>query len=354
MKALGNGLNAMRRPEDSNGAPVAGRRVLVTGAGGSIGAALVARIARMGPAAMVLVDASEFALYEVERGVPGLRGSAVLGSVGDRALMEEVFALHRPEIVLHAAAYKHVPLLERNPFAAVANNALGTMELLQVAMKYGVGEFVLVSTDKAVEPLSVMGASKRIAELLLLAHAGGGTRMSAVRLGNVWASQGSVVELFAEQLARGGPLTVTHPEASRYFMRMDAAVGAILAALEPRKSGTILVAEVGTARKIVEVARELIREHGSAAEVVFTGLRPGDKLVESLISGRESWANDEGTLRAVLSPALTVSAMEVGLAALRDAVASRDGDALLRVVGQLVPEYTPSAALLELTPAACA
>jgi len=328
------------------GARLRGRRVLVTGAGGSIGAALCDAIGQASPASLMLLDASEYALYEIDRRLRSPHVS-VLGSVGDAGLLGEAFELHRPQVVFHAAAFKQVPLLEHQPFAAIANNVLGTYELLQAAMRHGVEEFVLVSTDKAVDPASIMGASKRIAELLVMAWVESGTRMSAVRLGNVWGSHGSVVELFREQIAGGGPVTITHAEARRFFMSMEDAVGAILSALEPRTHGTILVPELGEPVRILDVARRLMDEHGSSAAIAFTGLRPGDKLVEAMVSDREAWmdAADGLALRAIASPGLSERAMTAAVEAMRQAVERRDLEGLVGAVGGVVSEYTPSAVL---------
>ncbi len=335
---------------------IEGKRVLVTGAGGSIGSALVRTLIAHDPAGLTLLDCSESALFQLEQNISPLRVGVVcvLGDCGEEDVLASCFAEHRPEIVLHAAAFKHVPLLERNPFAAVRNNVLGTYALLQSAIEHGVEQFVQVSTDKAVDPGSIMGASKRIAELLVLNCAGGRTRMSAVRLGNVWASQGSVVELFLQQIEQGIALTVTHPEASRYFMTMDEAVTAILAALDDRSIGTILLPQLADPVRIVDLAHRLLREHSRDASIDLTSLRPGDKLTESLLSQRESFMDAEGRaghLRAVASPSPSRSFLLAALASLRSATHKRDLDALLATVCALVPEYRPSSALLSLSDA---
>jgi FlaA1/EpsC-like NDP-sugar epimerase len=302
---------------------------------------------------MILLDHSEFALYELERSLrQSVRGCActcVLGSAGDEDLLASIFKKYGPELVFHTAAFKHVPLLERNPFAAIGNNVLATYALIQAAVEHGVEEFVQVSTDKAVEPHSMMGASKRIAELLLIAHADCSTRMSAVRLGNVWASQGSVVTLFLEQILEQVPLTVTDRGASRFFMAMDEAVCALLAALEPRSGGTVLVPDLGEPMRIVDLARRLLEEHKSSASIRFTQLRPGDKLTESILSSREFLMPESplrvNALRAVASPAPAVATILGSIASLRDAVRSFDLGALLEIVCALVPEYSPSSIL---------
>lgn len=322
--------------------------MLVTGAGGSIGAALCDAIALASPAGVVMLDASEYALYEIDRRLR-LPHVSVLGSVCNAGLLGEIFEMHRPQVVFHAAAFKQVPLLEHQPFAAIANNVLGTHEVLQAAVRHGVEDFVLVSTDKAVDPASIMGASKRIAELLVMAWGDSPTRMSAVRLGNVWGSHGSVVELFREQIARGEPVTITHAEARRYFMSMEETVAAILSALEPRTQGTILVPDVGEPVRIVDVARQLMDEHGSSGAIAFTELRAGDKLMEALVSDREAWmdAADGRPLRAISSPGLSERAMTAAVEAMRQAVERRDLDGLVRAVERVVPEYTPSAVMRE-------
>ncbi len=222
---------------------VAGRRVLVTGAGGFIGSEMARVFAASGAAEIVLLEIAEQALFDVDREMAarglGGRWVPVLGSVCDRALLTAVFEQHRPEIVLHAAALKHVPLMERNPFAAVETNAVGTWRLARIAAEYSVRRMILISTDKAVAPHSIMGASKRIAELAMLAHPG----TTAVRLVNVIGSPGSVAPLFAEQIAQGGPVTVTHPAARRYFFTLDEVVALLAEVFESDGAHGVLVPE---------------------------------------------------------------------------------------------------------------
>ena len=245
--------------------PLIGKRVLITGAGGSIGSALTHAIAKCSPALLILLDSSENALYQL-----GLTLTtphiAILGSVGDALLLDDLFSRHHIEIIFHTAAYKHVPMLEFNPFAALANNVFGTRTLLAAATRYATLHFVLVSTDKAVDPQSILGASKRLAELLLLAHTAAAPAATAVRLCNVWGTQGSVVERFLAQIAAGGPLTLTEPAATRFFISLEQAVAAILAGLEPRPAGVILIPQVEAAIPILELAQSLLRsQHQSAA-----------------------------------------------------------------------------------------
>ncbi len=327
---------------------ITSKRILITGAGGSIGSALAQAIAAAAPASLILLDASEHALYQIDRTLNAAPHTSILGSVRDPHLLEEIFHLHQPEIVFHAAAFKHVPLLEHNPFAAIQNNVLGAYALLQAATRHRTGHAVLVSTDKAADPLSIMGASKRIAELLALSTSI--PRISVVRLGNVLGTQGSVVPLFLEQIAHGGPVTVTHPEARRFFLTLDHSIHALLAALEPRPNGTILLPNLDAPIRIADLARRLIEENSSPASIVFTQLRPGDKLEESLLSRRETLlphpSHHPQVLRPIVSPALPAATLHAAMRVLQQAVANRDLDTLLSTILQLVPEYTPSAILL--------
>jgi FlaA1/EpsC-like NDP-sugar epimerase len=379
LNALWTGLSlAVPRPPRKS---LTGKRILVTGAGGSIGSALARSIAASNPASLILLDSAEHSLYQIDRALTGIPHTAILGSVTDRPLLAELFRQHRPQVIIHAAAFKHVPLIEQNPFAAIANNALGTYALAQTALLHRAEHLLLVSTDKAVDPHSLMGATKRIAELTVLAlahfgdalaHSGDAApKMTAVRLGNVLGSHGSVVPLFLDQIARGGPLTVTHPEARRYFLTLDQTVTALLdaletpeapvalealAALEAPASGTILIPKLAPPIRILDLARHLLHLHASSAEIVFTGLRPGDKLEESLLSARESPRNSTrehwlpANLRAIASPHPTAAALEAAMLALDRALQQRDLAAALRTVLRLVPEYTPSAQLASAIP----
>ncbi|CCK78963.1 capsular polysacchararide biosynthesis protein CapD, fragment [Desulfobacula toluolica Tol2] len=219
------------------------------------------------------------------------RYATVLGQIQDEDLIDGVMQRYKPQVIFHAAAYKHVPMLERNPWQAVSNNIRGNQVMLEKALEYGVGYFVLVSTDKAVRPTNIMGASKRVCELLVQSYMGNGTRMMAVRFGNVVGSSGSVIPLFREQIERGGPVTVTHPEVTRYFMTIPEASQLILQAGTQGKGGETFILEMGTPIKIAEMARDLIRLSGKEPdtdiEVQFTGLRQGEKLYEELITEGE-------------------------------------------------------------------
>ena len=272
------------------------RVVMVTGAGGSIGAELARQIARYRPARLVLFDISEAALYEIQTVLADafaqLPVSAVVGDVKHAALVEEVLARERPSVVFHAAAYKHVPLMEEtNAWQAVRNNAHGTWVLARAAVEARVEKFVLVSTDKAVNPTNVMGATKRLAEMVCQCLQGAGTQFVLVRFGNVFGSAGSVIPRFREQIARGGPVTVTHPEITRYFMSLSEATQLLLQAGLQGKGGEILVLDMGEPVRILDLARDLIKLSGAdpaKIAIVFTGLRPGEKLFEELLAVEEA------------------------------------------------------------------
>jgi FlaA1/EpsC-like NDP-sugar epimerase len=276
------------------GQALAGRTVLITGAGGSIGSELCRQLARYAPTRLVLFDQSEFNLYRIDQELaeshPALPRVPLIGDVKDPALLRQAFAAWRPQVVFHAAAYKHVPLMEHdNAGAALANNTLGTWHAARAAAEAGAERFVLISTDKAVNPTNVMGASKRAAEQVILGLAArhAGTRFMAVRFGNVLGSSGSVIPRFKEQIAKGGPITVTHPDIIRYFMTIPEAARLVLQAAAIGHTGQVLVLDMGEPVKIVDLARDLIRLSGHAVDeipIVFSGLRPGEKLYEELLA----------------------------------------------------------------------
>lgn len=269
---------------------IQGRAVLVTGGAGTIGSELCRQIARMGPSKLVVLDVDETRVHDLALDLadsdPTVQVVPALVDVRDAASLDSLFRAHEIHLVFHAAAYKHVPMMERWPLAALDVNVLGTMRVYEAAAMNGAEGFVLVSTDKAVEPSSIMGASKRLAELTLFGASGQGPRVSAVRFGNVLGSRGSVVPTFERQLKRGGPITVTHPDVTRYFMMTSEAVQLVLQSAILGAGREIFVLDMGTPVRILDVASELIRLHGlepdKDVKITFTGLRPGEKLTESL------------------------------------------------------------------------
>jgi FlaA1/EpsC-like NDP-sugar epimerase len=275
---------------------IAGRRVMVTGAGGSIGSELCRQIADLRPAALLMFDRYENTLHAIRVELDDRKHSfgviPIIGDVTDASRVNAVLAEHQPDIIFHAAAHKHVPLMEENPCEAVKNNVRGTRVLAQSADAFGVDHFILISTDKAVNPTSVMGASKRVAELVVQAQAvGSGTSFSIVRFGNVLGSNGSVVPHFMEQIRKGGPVTVTHPDIRRFFMLIPEAVQLVLHAAAQAENGATYVLEMGEQVKLLDMARDLIRLSGFIPEeeikIVFIGLRPGEKLYEELVGDDE-------------------------------------------------------------------
>jgi FlaA1/EpsC-like NDP-sugar epimerase len=326
------------------------KRVLVTGAAGSIGSELCRQLAGYQPECLVLYDRHENGMYALEMELrarfPEVRLEPVLGDILLPDQLDTVFAAHRPELVFHAAAYKHVPLAERNVLEAVRNNIVGTRNVAEAAIRHGTREFVLVSTDKAVRPTSVMGVTKRIAEMVLQGLQKGGCRFVAVRFGNVLGSSGSVVPLFREQIARGGPVTVTHPEVMRYFMTIPEAVQLILQAATLGEGGEIFILEMGEPVRIVDLARNMIRLSGfepdEDIEIVFTGLRPGEKMTEELVADEEAIATTYHDRINVLRRSATTPRPETWLPELERALAA-DPRTALRLLQRLVPAYRPGA-----------
>lgn len=345
-------------------ASVTGKVVLVTGAGGSIGSELCRQILRLGPSGLLLLERSEVALYELDRDLRTLRSQsdenlpapvAVLGDVSDRSSLEALCREHGVQVLFHAAAYKHVPLLEANACAGVANNVGGTRVALEVAFACGLERFTLISTDKAVRPTNVMGASKRVCELLLQAAAcRPGPICSMVRFGNVLGSSGSVVPLFRRQIAAGGPVTVTHPEITRFFMTIPEAVELVLQASGMACGGEVFVLDMGDPVPILDLARQMIRLSGCSVRdddhpdgeipIVFTGLRPGEKLYEELLIQESDLPTAHPLIRKAREQFIPAEQLELLLQDLDRALESRDGQRLREMLQQIVAEYRPISA----------
>jgi len=328
-----------------------GRTVLITGAGGSIGSELCRQIARFGPSHLVLFEGNEFAMYAIEQELretfAGISLVCAIGDVKDTRRVDQVLATYQPSALFHAAAYKHVPLMENeNAWEAVRNNVLGTYVLGGQAIVHGVKKFVLISTDKAVNPTNVMGASKRCAEMVCQAMQDTeGTRFVMVRFGNVLGSTGSVIPRFQQQIAQGGPVTVTHPDIIRYFMSIPEAAQLVLQAGVMGKGGELFVLDMGEPVKIVDLARDMIRLSGFSEEeikIVFTGLRPGEKLFEELL------ADDEHTLPTPHPKLRIARARSAEATWLAEASAwfSHEGvrseDEVKQQLRQWLPEYAPT------------
>ena len=340
------------------GFAAAGQPVLVTGAGGYIGSALVDAIAASGPAKIVLLDASEHNLFQVQQRLEAKHGQvpheAILGSVTYTELLNSIFARYRPGMVYHAAALKHVSLLEHNPLAAVRENTLGTYALARAAVQHGAASLVLVSTDKAVNPHSIMGVSKRLAELTMAALSSPQCRMNVVRLGNVIGSSGSVVPIFREQISRRGPVTVTHPDARRYFMSRHDAVEAILAGGAAECAGRILLPELGEPERIADLACFLIgaiaNGSGKEIEIRFIGLRPGEKIEEALLFQTEiREGSAAGPLQVIRTPSPDPNELYKRMEQFAWHITSRDVMGLVGTICAMVPEYRPSSIILAAT-----
>jgi FlaA1/EpsC-like NDP-sugar epimerase len=333
-----------------------GKTILVTGTGGSIGSALVHAIAAASPKLLILLDHSEQNLYEIEAALSSLcsapRFLAVLGDAGDSSLLSALLKEHHPSLIYHAAAFKHVPLMEANPFAAIRNNALVTWNLARLAVEHNVAQLLLISTDKAASPRSIMGASKRLAELAILRSGSAHTSCRAIRLGNVLGSHGSVVPLFLRQIARKQNLTVTHKDVTRYFLTMDETVSLIFRVASLSVADGLFLPDMGEPLKIQSLAQRLLALTPSNDQqrlaIEFTGLRPGDKLTEDLFSPSESLAPTSLPGIHKISGTLPSAAkIDASFEAIAAHTRQRDLPSLLEAVREIIPEYQPSDALLD-------
>ena len=338
------------------GPGVAGQVVLVSGAGGSIGAELCRQILALKPRRLVLLERSEPSLYaidqELRRNLPtDVELVAVLGSAADSQLASRVLQEQAVQVVFHAAAYKHVPLVQANPLAGLANNVLGTLVLARAAARSGVASFTLISTDKAVRPTNVMGASKRAAELVIqaLAQELPATRLAMVRFGNVLGSSGSVVPLFREQIAKGGPITLTHPEIIRFFMTIPEAAQLVLQAAVLARGGDLFLLDMGEPVRILDLAKQMVRLSGLSLrdgqhpqgdiEIICTGLRPGEKLYEELLIDAESEPTSHPLIYRATEGAIPPEQLWPQIEAMEAAIQRQDAAAALDVLAQLVPEW---------------
>jgi FlaA1/EpsC-like NDP-sugar epimerase len=341
---------------------IRGKSVLVTGAGGSIGGELCRQVLQLHPSVLLLVDSSEFALYEIHQKLerqsallePPIQIVPLLASVCDEARMRRVFSVWRPQTIYHAAAFKHVPLVEHNVAEGVRNNVLGTWICARIAIEAGAENFVLISTDKAVRPTNVMGASKRLAELALqaLANTNPALCLSMVRFGNVLGSSGSVVPLFRQQIGQGGPVTVTHPEITRYFMTIPEAAQLVIQAASMAKGGEVFVLDMGRPVKVLDLARRMIRLSGlrprsedepdGDIEIQFTGLRPGEKLFEELLIGDDPAPTDHERIMMANEKSLTLEQFEEGFERLSQAMDRQDPLLVQQILAEMVSEYRPS------------
>jgi FlaA1/EpsC-like NDP-sugar epimerase len=326
--------------------------VLVTGAGGSIGSEICRQVARFGPRKIIMLDAAETPLFHIERELTGnfpeLMLVPVLADVRNRERLECLFEEFMPEVVFHAAAYKHVPMMEYNPIEAVTNNICGSRVVAELADRFGVADFVMISTDKAVNPTNIMGASKRAAECFVQALAAtSGTKYTTVRFGNVLGSNGSVIPMFKEQIRNGGPVTVTDPEVVRYFMTIPEASQLVLQAACMGRGGDIYLLDMGEPVPIVELAEELIRLSGlepyEDIDIVFTGLRPGEKLYEELlIAGENVLATAHEKIKVLATMPVDRQACEAELDLLFSAAGTNDIVGITEGLRRLVPEYLPA------------
>lgn len=348
------GREVVHLEEDRIGSYIEQKQVLVTGAGGSIGSELCRQICRFNPKTIVLFDQAESPLYDIDlelrRNFPYIQIVPVLGDIRNQERLFHAFDTHKPQIVFHAAAYKHVPMLEIQPWEAILNNIAGTRNLVNIANQFKVERFVLVSTDKAVRPTNIMGTTKRIAELMVQGQncdKGAVTRFITVRFGNVVGSVGSVVPLFKRQIEQGGPVTITHPEVTRYFMTIPEASQLILQAGAMGKGGETYILEMGTSIKIADMAKDLIRLSGFEPDkdikIEYIGLRPGEKLYEELITeGEDIVPTDHKKIMVLSGMICELDLLNGDIDSLIETAKKQDGEMIKTLLKKIVPEYMPN------------
>jgi FlaA1/EpsC-like NDP-sugar epimerase len=350
------GRKPVRLEETRISSRLDGKAVVVTGAAGSIGSELCRQIARFHPKALVALEVAETALFHLEREMkssfPELRFFGEIGNVQDSCRVSEVFDKYQPSIVYHAAAYKHVPVMESHIFQAVENNVLGTWNVARQAEMHGVSHLVLISSDKAVQPVNVMGLTKRVAEIVINSMPRINASSLSVRFGNVLGSNGSVIPLFQDQISRGGPVTVTHPDMERYFMTIPEAAQLVLQASAMGKESEIFVLDMGQRVKIVDLATNMILLSGLEPEkdirIQFSGVRPGEKLYEELSAYEEGTApTDHEKIKVFCGVGRPWNEVEARLNGIRTSCETRDIQELVILLRDLVPEYTPSTFVLE-------
>ena len=337
------------------GEKLQGKTIMVTGAGGSIGSELVRQVAKFKPAKLILFERSESDLHkmdlELPANFPGLPYLPIIGDILDTFRLKEVFAEHRPQVIFHTAAYKHVPMMEKNCFQAISNNVVGTYNLAMLADQFKVEDFVMISSDKAVRPTNIMGVTKRVSELLILGLQNHTTKFVSVRFGNVLGSNGSVIPLFKEQIEKRQPVTVTHPDAIRYFMTIPEAAQLVLQASTMGQGGEIFVLDMGQPVKIVDLAKNLIRLSGLEPDrdipVVFTGLRPGEKLYEELrLDGEGMKSTPHRKIHVLDGGKVSFIQVQTWVDELVALVERKDVAGLVKKLQRIVPEYTPSKEIL--------
>jgi FlaA1/EpsC-like NDP-sugar epimerase len=329
-----------------------GKRILITGAAGFIGSALAWTISRLSVENLVLLDIAESGLHKLALDIDrdaSVSGDFIVGDICDTDLLTDIFRRYRPQVVLHAAACKHVSLMEYNPFAAAKANVWGTQQLTQAAATFGVDQLISISTDKAVAPVSIMGATKRIAELIVLANRSV-TQMNAVRLGNVLGSTGSVLPILQRQIARGGPITITDAACTRFFISIDEAIQRLLSALLLDSRSAILVSDVGEPSRIVDLAQFLVENADISRKGIewqFTGLRPGEKIFERMTSDEETLATSsiQGLREVLYSPSPAPQQLNAAITEIHAAIHQRNLGSLVQAITSVVPDYVPSTRL---------